>query len=111
MKINNHDNFVILEDEQNDLLKFASFLEFQISKKFKGQNVVVDLLKNKDLHLDNLLYFLKVSNLHRATKHSFVLINDAINPDDIPTEITVVPTLQEAEDIIEMEDIERELGF
>jgi len=111
MKIDNHDNFVVLTDEQNDLEKFASFLEFQIPNKFKGQNVIVNLLAIKDLSLDNLLLFLKVSNIHRATKHSFVLVNDSINPDDLPTEMTVTPTLQEAEDIIEMEDIERELGF
>jgi len=111
MKIDNHDNFVILEDEQNDFEKFASFLEFQIPNKFKGQNVIVNLLAIKDLTLNNLLLFLKVSNIHRATKHSFVLVNDSINPDDLPTEMTVVPTLQEAEDIVEMEDIERELGF
>ncbi len=111
MKINNFENFVILEDEQNDLKKFASFLEFQIAKKFKGQNVIIDLLINKELHLEMLLLFLKISNLHRSTKQSFVIVNDAINPDDIPTEMVVVPSLQEAEDIIEMEAIERELGF
>ncbi len=111
MKISNFDNFVILEDEQNNLEKFASFLEFQISKKFKGQNVVIDLSKNSGLQLEELLLFLKISNLHRTSKHSFVLVNDTMNPDDIPTEMTVVPTLQEAEDIIEMEAIERELGF
>jgi len=111
MKIINHDNFVILEDEQNDLEKFASFLEFQINKKFKGQNVILNLSQNKELQLNDLLYFLNISNAHRNTKHSLVIINSAINPDDIPTEMVVVPTLQEAEDIIEMENIERELGF
>ncbi len=70
MKIDNHDNFVVLTDEQNDLEKFASFLEFQIPNKFKGQNVIVNLLAIKDLSLDNLLLFLKVSNIHRATKQA-----------------------------------------
>ncbi len=111
MKIDNHDNFVVLEDEQNNLQKFASFLEFQIPNKFQNQNVIINLLVIKDLSLDDLLLFLKVSNLHRATSHSFVLVNDTINPDDLPDEMTIVPTLQEAEDIVEMEDIERELGF
>ena len=111
MKIENHDNFVVLTDEQNDLEKFAAFLEYQIPNKFKGQSVIVNLLAFKDLTLDKLLFFLNVSNIHRATKHSFVIVNDSINPDDLPSEMTVVPTLQEAEDIVEMEDIERELGF
>ena len=111
MKIDNHDNFVVLEDEQNNLEKFASFLEYQIPNKFKKQNVIINLLEIKELSLENLLLFLKVSNIHRTTKHSFILVNDSINPDDLPDEMTVVPTLQEAEDIVEMEDIERELGF
>lgn len=111
MKIDNHENFVVLEDEQNDLEKFASFLEFQIPNKFKGQSVIINLLTIKDLPLDNLLLFLKVSNIHRGTNHSFVIVNDSFNPDDLPSEMNIVPTLQEAEDIIEMEDIERELGF
>jgi len=111
MKIENHNNFVVLEDEQNNLLEFATFLEFEIPSKFEKQNVVVNLLAIKELSLDNLSFFFKVSNLHRANNHSFVLVNDSISPDNFPDEMTIVPTIQEAEDIIEMEGIERELGF
>ncbi|NND88354.1 MAG: ribonuclease Z [Flavobacteriaceae bacterium] len=111
MKIENKDNYVILADEQDDIEDFASFLEYQIPNKFKGQNVVLDLTDYEKLTLPELLLFLKVSNLHRKTKHSFVIINNTINPDDIPYEMVVVPTLQEGEDIIEMEAIERDLGF
>ena len=57
------------------------------------------------------MQFLKTSNLHRKTKQSFVIVNDAIDFDDVPFEMIVVPTLQEAGDIIEMEEIERDLGF
>ena len=111
MKITNSDNFVILEDEKDDLKKFADFLEYQVLKKFKGQNVVIDLSNNLDLSLDQLLLFLTVSNLHRAAKSSFIILNNALNPDDLPQEIIVVPTLIEAQDIIEMEEIEKHLGF
>ena len=111
MKITNFDNYVVLEDEKNNLKDFSEFLKYQIEKKFKGQNVVIDLSKNLKLDLDDLLYFLPVSNLHRGKKCSFVLLNNAINPDDIPQEIVVVPTMIEAKDIIEMEEIERNLGF
>ena len=55
--------------------------------------------------------FLKLSNRHRKNKHSFVIANDAINIDRVPDELVVVPTLREAEDIIQMEEIERDLGF
>ena len=111
MKIENYEDYVVLADEKDDAADFASFLEYQIPNKFKGQNVVLNLLDYDQLELPQLLLFLKVSNIHRKTKHSFVIVNDAINPDDIPYEMIVVPTLQEAEDIIQMEAIERDLGF
>ncbi|MCG2418650.1 ribonuclease Z [Aequorivita sp. F47161] len=111
MKIENHPNYVVLEDEKDDIKDFASFIESQIPTKYKGQNVVLNLLKYQSLELPQLLKFLKTSNLHRKTKHSFVIVNDAIDIDDVPFEMIVVPTLQEAEDIIEMEEIERDLGF
>ncbi|MBZ0326668.1 MAG: ribonuclease Z [Altibacter sp.] len=110
MKIENRDKFVILTDDKGNLKEFASFITFQIANKFKRQNVVIDLGAFDALELDQLLLFLKVSNLHRKTKHSFVIVNNAIDPDDVPFEMVVVPTLQEAADIIEMEEIERDLG-
>ncbi|WP_310991829.1 ribonuclease Z [Aequorivita marina] len=111
MKIENHPNFVVLEDEKDDIANFASFIEKQIPSKYKGQNVVLNLLKYENLQLPELLEFIKTSSLHRKTKQSFVIVNSAISVDDIPMEMLVVPTLQEAEDIIEMEEIERDLGF
>ena len=111
MKIEKHPNFVVLEDEKDDIIDFASFIEDQISSKYKGQNVILNLLKYESLDLPQLLQFLKTSNLHRKTKQSFVIVNNAIDVDDVPYEMVVVPTLQEAADIVEMEEIERDLGF
>lgn len=111
MKIDNQPNYVILEDEKDNFQDFVSFMESQIPSKFKGQNVVLNILKYDSLELEDLLAFLKVSNQHRKTKQSFVIVNDSLSADEIPYELVVVPTLQEAEDIIEMEEIERDLGF
>ncbi len=111
MKIENHPNFVVLEDEKDNIMEFASFIESQIPTKYKGQNVVLNLLNYEKLELPQLLQFLKTSNLHRKTKQSFVIVNDALDIDEIPFEMIVVPTLQEAADIVEMEEIERDLGF
>lgn len=111
MTIEQRANFVILGDDRGAYADFVPFLSEQISTHYQGKNVVVDLLKYTHISLEELLELLVTSNKHRAAKNSFVLVNDAINPDDIPEEILVVPTLQEAEDIIEMEEIERDLGF
>ncbi len=111
MKVNKHESFIVLEDEYNDVSQFASYLTKKIPQKFNKQNVVINLLKYNTISQDELLLFLNLSNAHRSQKKSLVIVNDAIAIDDIPDEIIVVPTLLEAGDIIEMEEIERELGF
>ena len=40
-----------------------------------------------------------------------MLVTDKVSYDKIPDAICVVPTIQEARDIIEMEEIERDLGL
>jgi len=103
-------NFTILRDEKNDVKDFASFL-LRIIDKFSDENLVIDIEKYGQLTLDELLGFLKPSVEHYKNKRSFIIINDAINIDDVPVELRVVPTMQEAEDMIQMEEIERDLGF
>ncbi|MFK5981894.1 MAG: ribonuclease Z [Flavobacteriaceae bacterium] len=111
MKINNHETFVLLESEQSEIKDLISEIENKTTSEFQENNIVVDLLSNKSVTINDLLLFLNLSNNHKETNHSFVIINDTIDPDEFPEELVVVPTLQEAEDMIEMEAIERELGF
>ena len=79
--------------------------------KFKNDNVIVVLSGFKQLVLDDMLQFLLLSTTHRSKKHSFVIVTDKFNLNDAPDELVIVPTLQEAIDIIEMEEMERDLGF
>ncbi|MDC7997748.1 ribonuclease Z [Gilvibacter sediminis] len=111
MTVKQQDNLTVLIDDYNDPKDFADHLGRVIPQYFAEQNVVVDLTKYKDFSLAQLLHFLPVSNAHRAAKHSFVMVCTSVPVDDIPFEMVVVPTLQEAGDIIEMETIERDLGF
>lgn len=111
MKVTQKDTYTILEDEHDDVLKFASYLEYVVPEKYEELNLVIDLLKYTELTLEQLVAFIKLSNYQRADKKSFVFVNTGIDYDVIPDEMVVVPTLQEAEDIIQMEEIERDLGF
>jgi hypothetical protein len=111
MKISVKDNYTVLTDDRANVRAFANYLERTVPDKFEEHNLIIDLLNYKKLELPELLAFLKLSNYQRSTKHSFVIVNNAIDIDDIPFEMTVVPTLLEAVDIVEMEEIERELGF
>jgi len=54
---------------------------------------------------------LNLELLLKAKGKSFVIIQKRINIDDFPEILNITPTLQEAKDILEMEAIERDLGF
>ena len=110
MKTEEKDNYTIFRDEKEDVNDFAQFLT-QIQDRFKDKNIVTDITKYGELTLEELLMFLKLSTTHRKGKKSFVIVNDTINIDSVPEEIHVVPTLQEAEDLIGLEELERDLGF
>lgn len=110
MKITEKKNYKVFRDEKDDVKDFVSYLK-RVHEDYRDDNVVIDILKYGDLELEELLSFLELSNEHRKNKRSFVIVNDTINIDRIPEELVVVPTLQEAEDFIQMEEMERELGF
>lgn len=104
------ENCLILKDERDDPKDFAAFVD-SLLKKFESQNLIIDIQKYGKLTLEELLCFLKPSLTHYKNGNSFIIINDTIIIDDVPEELRVVPTLQEAEDMIQMEEIERDLGF
>ncbi len=111
MNIIEKENYSILEDDKNNVTGFSNFLENHAYNQIKDKNIVIDLLKYKKLTLEELLTFLKLSNKQRKENKSFVIVNDAINIEDIPEELAVVPTLHEAEDYIQMEELQREFGL
>ena len=80
-------------------------------QNLKNNNIIVNITSLSLVKLSDIIEFLRISNVHRATKHSFVIVSNSFNLNDTPDEIVVVPTLQEAYDIIEMEEMERDLGF
>ncbi len=103
-------NITIITQEKLSIQEFVKRLDSEYNR-FKDDNVIVNLTTLKSISLAEVVEFLKISNQHRRAKHSFVIVTDKVNFDDMPDEIIVVPTLQEAYDIIEMEEIERDLGF
>lgn len=102
--------YLLLKDEKDDIKDFAVFLD-RVFDQFKGKNLVVDLLQYDKVSLMDLISFLELSNTHRASKQSFVMVNTALSRDEIPDELLIVPTIHEAEDLIDMEEMERDLGF
>ncbi len=110
MILDQNGNTSIITQEKATVIELVKKLQ-ALYPKFKNNNIIVVLTVFDKLGLQDIVEFLDVSNTHRASKQSFVVVSNNINLESIPDEIVVVPTLQEAYDIIEMEEMERDLGL
>ena len=103
-------NISVITQEKVSIVELVKKLDV-IYSRFKNDNIIINLTSLKPLVTEDVIEFLKISNQHRKAKHSFVIVTNKIKLEEIPDELVIVPTLQEANDIIEMEEIERDLGF
>jgi hypothetical protein len=110
MKVEEKGHTVAIKDTKGNLNAFNQNIQTEYNS-FKEKNIILDLSANGKLTLQQVLSFLELSNMHREAKKSFVLVVSDFNYNDAPEEMVVVPTLLEAHDIIQMEEIERDLGF
>jgi hypothetical protein len=110
MIIDQNGNISIITQEKSTIVELIKKLQ-SIYPKFKNNNIIIVLTTLNKLGLNDIIEFLQLSNMHRANKQSFVIVSNTIELDIVPDEIVVVATTQEAYDIIEMEEMERDLGF
>ena len=110
MIIDKDGNITIITQEKASVTELVKKLDV-VYNRYKNDNIIVSVTSLQSITLQDVIEFLQISNTHRKSKHSFVIVSDKVNLDEMPDEILVVPTLQEAYDIIEMEEMERDLGF
>ncbi|MEO1012749.1 MAG: ribonuclease Z [Bacteroidota bacterium] len=110
MILDKQGNTTLVYQEDNSLKGFLEKLK-ESYDSIRNDHIIVNLFSFSKLSAGDILEFLEISNNHRATNKSFVLVSESVSYDEIPDEICVVPTVQEARDIIEMEDIERDLDL
>lgn len=110
MKVETKGHTTIIKDTQGDLDAFIIKLTSE-SNTFLKQNLIIDISKYNDLKIKDIKLFSDLCKAHKKTKKSFVIVANDIDFNEVPAKMTVVPTLLEAHDIIEMEEIERDLGF
>jgi len=110
MKVEQKGHTTIIKDTQGN---FSNFLE-KVSDQFntyKEQNLILDVSKNENLSVKELKEAKELANKYKKEKKTIVFVAENINFNEIPDYLLVVPSILEAQDIIEMEEIERDLGF
>ncbi len=109
-EIMNKEKNIIVEPKQDCIKDFCVELERDYPGLLK-HNVIVDLRKINIQKETEFLMLLHIAKQHIEHKTSFVIIANGIDVDVLPDELVVVPTMVEALDIIEMDEISRDLGF
>jgi hypothetical protein len=110
MKVEQKDNFTIIKDTQGDLVSFLMKLTHEF-KTFENKNLIIDISSYKNLTIAALNAFLPLSNQQKKAKKSFVIVVNDFDFNTVSSKLVVVPSKLEAVDIIEMDEIERDLGF
>ena len=110
MRIEKKINYTLITAEEKEFPEFYN-LFLKKEKTLEKEHLVLLFSNNIDISDEDCLVFLNISSQKKENGTSFAIVHNTINIDDFPETFNIVPTLQEAEDIIEMEAIERELGF
>ena len=110
MIIDQKENTSIITQEKATSIELIKKIQ-ALYPKFKNNNIIVVLTSLDAISSAEVVEFLQISNTHRAGNHSFVIVSNKVNLDEAPETLAIVPTLQEAHDIIEMEVMERDLGI
>lgn len=110
MKITKKKLFTLLDSDEKSITLFHDSI-INNYDNFKYEHLILNISGNFNIKTEDLFVFLDVSEKHREKNLSFVIIAKGIDFDELPDELIVAPTLTEAKDILEMEAIERDLGF
>ena len=97
----------LLFNISNENKFFSSIVE--LKKEIKLKNIIIDFnaLSIEKFSEDLNYLFIESQN----NKKSFVIVNSDFKSEYYNLNINIVPSLQEAIDIIEIEEIERDLGL
>lgn len=110
MIFDKYGNTSIVYQENTTIPNFIINLDERYHK-IKDDNVILNLFSFETLKASDVLEFLNLARKHKQSGKSFVVVTNKVAYNEVPDEIMVTRTLQEAKDVVEMEEIERDLGL
>lgn len=110
MKVEHKGHTTIIKDTESNYLQFVEKLTSQYNS-FKDTNLILDITHDKSVDLTSLKNFTDLTKTHNKNKKSLVIVAANIDFNKVPSKLQVVPSILEAHDLIEMDEIERDLGF
>ena len=110
MQITEQNQAIIISDTVNDFDAFFETIKTEMTS-LADKNIIVDLCNFQTITIKQINNFLPLSKNHQRNNKSFIMVCDQADFLKITEKLIVVPTIQEAFDTVEIEDITRDLGF
>jgi hypothetical protein len=113
MQISQHDNTTVFSWDSSDPIgvDFRNLVKGHY-KNMHQQNIIIDLSEIKSLMPKHILEFSELNSYNKEkVLKSFVVVVGTMSVSQLLDDIATAPTLQEALDIVDMEEIERDLGY
>jgi hypothetical protein len=109
MNLKKNKNYILITPTE---ASFEAFLEVLNISDFEKENVLINFLNVFPIAVEQIDEFSEISMSKKENGTSLIIIVKGIEIDDLKDEsLSVVPTLTEAEDTLEMDAIERDLSF
>jgi len=104
MKVSEKNQYTLIKLQESSLIEFKKRFD-----EINSNHIIVILSENFNMNDKNISFFLEVTKVQKTNNKSFVVVKNGIDIDKISELLNITPTLVEAEDILEMEAIERDL--
>lgn len=111
MKVIEKEHTKVIQIETETIGEVLHKIEEEYQRLFKTFNLVIDVSSAQEEVTEEMLESIEalaVEHMEEANK-SFVIVTAAVNFNDFDGDLIVVPTKQEAFDLIEMDEIQRDL--
>ncbi|WP_440881267.1 hypothetical protein [Tenacibaculum sp. C7A-26P2] len=110
MEIKQNNNYKLITSEEKTFNSFLNKFK-QIYNKIESSHIILEFSSKNNFSEQNILLLLEYAFIQKKKGLSFVIIDNSVDIDKFPEELNIVPTLIEAEDVLEIENIQRNLGF
>ncbi len=102
------ENYILFTSEEHSFLEFFDIFK-EKHKNFAKNNIITKISDDFNVVEQDFFVLLEYAKQHQQDNTSFIVVFGAFDADKFPEYFNLVPTIQEAEDVLEMENIQRML--
>ncbi|MBS9774062.1 MAG: hypothetical protein KGV59_02740 [Tenacibaculum sp.] len=110
MNIEKKNNYTLITTNNNSFDDFLSSFK-EKHTEIENKNIIIQISDKLNVIGKDIFVLLEHAKVHQQNGTTFVVVLKNVDVDEFPETFNIVPTLQEAEDVLEMEEIQRDLGF